>query len=380
MKLIKFDTLYPLEYIKNKISESQSLIDSMNFNQYHQWLVDLRMNYSDFYTYNLNEYGWEAEEFFLNDDLYIEKCAKHYYGYFYILIKMFHRFRNMLSYVSIPFKERVIEKYIATRNPEVLLIREQVHVRSSFWERYKKDKLIVARIDCSIPKNWSPLSFELIYTNIPSYLEFFKSNNVPVKSNSNGFDERLLSEIIKKKKMYDVTFVGGLGEYFGFREKSLTFERLIEKLENKQTFNWWGFKTGNSFDQKFPYLTKNYKGSTGGLEMFDIYAISKIVLNDYGNGFGGIGVNQRIFEVLGTGTLLITRESESLKGWENYLVTYKDVDDCTSKIQYYLTHEEEREKIAKAGQAFVLENYSYFKLIGKLSEELQEAYKSKFSK
>ena len=52
MKLIKFDTLYPLEYINKKISESQSIIDKMNFNQYHQWLVDLRMNYSDFYTYN----------------------------------------------------------------------------------------------------------------------------------------------------------------------------------------------------------------------------------------------------------------------------------------------------------------------------------------
>ena len=380
MKLIKFDTLYPPEYQNKKISESRQSIDAMDFNQYHQWLIDLRMNYSDFYTYNLNGYGWEAEEFFLNDDVYIQKCAKHYYGNFHVVIKMFHRFRNMLSYVSIPFKERVIAKHISNRKPDVIFIREQVHVRSSFWERYKKEKLVVARIDCSIPKNWSPLSFDLIYTNIPSYLEFFKSNNVPVKSNSNGFDERLLSEIIKKKKMYDVTFVGGLGEYFGFADKTLTLERLIEKFENRQNFNWWGFKTGESFGQKFPNLAETYKGSTGGIEMFDIYAGSKIVVNDYGNGFGGIAVNQRIFEVLGTGTLLITRESESLKGWENYLVTYKDVDDCASKIQYYLIHEEEREKIAKAGQAFVLENYSYFKLIGKLSEELQEAYKSKFSK
>ena len=66
--------------------------------------------------------------------------------------------------------------------------------------------------------------------------------------------------------------------------------------------------------------------------------------------------------------------------WKDSICTFSDVDDCASKIQYYLIHEEEREKIAKAGQAFVLENYSYFKLIGKLSEELQEAYKSKFSK
>ena len=380
MRLIKFDTLYPLEYINKKISESKSLIDAMDYNQYHQWLVNLRMNYSDFYTYNLNEYGWESEEFFLNDDLYVDKCARHYYGNFYFLLRMFHRFRNMLSYISVPFKERIIEKHISVRKPQILLIREQVHVRSSFWEKYKKDKLVVSRIDCSIPKNWTPLSFDLIYTNIQSYKEFFISNNVPVKTNPNGFDIRILSELTGRDKLHDVTFVGGLGDYFGFADKTKTFESLGKRLGEKVTFIWWGFKTGNDFGKLFPSLAKSYNGTTGGIEMFQIYKDSKIVVNDYGNGFGGIAVNQRIFEVLGTGTLLLTRESESLKGWENYLVTFTDVDDCAEKIKYYLAHDEEREKIAKAGQAFVLENYSYLKLMGKLSEELTEAYNKKFGK
>lgn len=377
MRLIKFDTLYPAEYLQNKIKENQTKVSKMSFHEYHQWLLDLRMNYSDFYSHNLSNDGWEADEFFLNDDTYIKKCGKLHFGIFLKAYKIFHRFHNMISHTSVPFSERIIRKHIRSKRPDVLFVREQVFIRSSFWEEFRKDMLVVSRMDCGMPRNWSPFSFDLIYSNIPSFIEFFKANNVHVKQNHNGFDKRLANEINSDEKIFDVTFVGGLGDYYGFINKTTTFEKLLSVLDDKINFNWWGYKTGD-FDKKFPLLAKRYQGSTGGIDMFNIYARSKIVVNDYGAGVGGIGVNQRIYEVLGLGTFLLTRKSETLKDWSDNLATYKDAKDCAEKIKYYLDHEDEREKIAKTGQIFVLKNFSYATLMKKLSTDLTQAYQTKF--
>ena len=378
MKLIKFDTLYPAEYLQYKIQQFLPEIKKMNFKQYHNWLIKLRMNYSDFYSYNLSKAGWEAEEFFLNDDVYLKKCGKYHFGILYSVYKLLHRFHNMVSHTSVPFSERIVSKHLKYKKPDVLLIREQVFIRSSFWETFKNRMLVVSRMDCGLSKNWSPLSFDLIYSNIPSFIDFFKANNVPVKQNNNGFDERILKEIQSDEKIYDVSFVGGLGSYYGFINKTETFEKLLALKGDNFNFSWWGYKTGN-FDDEYPLLAKHYKGSTGGIDMFNIYSQSKIVVNDYGAGVGGVGVNQRIHEVLGIGTLLITRESITIKDWHNYLETYEDVNDCAEKIQYYLNHESEREKIAKNGQEFVLKNFNYAKLMIGLGDELNEAYQDKIN-
>lgn len=377
MRLLKFDTLYPAEYLQKKIRQYQAEINNMSFQEYHQWLINLRMNYSDFYSYNLSGEGWEADEFFLNDDTYIKKCGKYHFGIFLKAHKLFHRFLNMISHTSVPFSERIVRKHIRHKKPNVLFIREQVFIRSSFWEKFRKDMLVVSRMDCGVPRNWSPFSFDLVYSNIPSFIEFFKANNVQVKQNHNGFDERLVKEISSDEKIFDVTFVGGLGEYYGFINKTKTFEKLLSVLGDKINFSWWGYKTGD-FDTKFPLLAKHYQGSTGGEDMFDIYARSKIVVNDYGAGVGGIGVNQRIYEVLGLGTFLLTRESKTLQDWDDKLATYIDAEDCAEKIKYFLDHEEIREKIAHTGQKYVLKNHSYASLMKKLSAELTEAYNAKF--
>ena len=62
----------------------------------------------------------------------------------------------------------------------------------------------------------------------------------------------------------------------------------------------------------------------------------------------------------------------------DFICTYKNIDDCFESIKYYLAHDEEREEIAKTGQKYVLDNYNYKDLMGKLSEEIKDAYTRKF--
>jgi len=112
--------------------------------------------------------------------------------------------------------------------------------------------------------------------------------------------------------------------------------------------------------------------------MFNIYAQSKIVLNDYGKIAGGQGMNQRIYEVMGVGTFLLTRESQMFDEWQDAICTFSSTEDCIKKIIYYLEHEKEREEIAKRGQNYVFVNFNYLNIMKVLSEDLIKAYDRKF--
>lgn len=379
MKLLKIDTLYPAGYLNRKKTEFSENISKMSFIEYHQWLIDLKLCFSDFYIYNLALNGWDAHVFYHDDDTYLEKATKYYFGIFSKLVKYYHKLRNLLSVVSVPFAERILEKHIKTFKPDVLFIREGIYIRSSFWNKFRNDMLLVSRVECLMGDEWSPLIFDLIYTNIESYKEYFKTLKIPVLSNSNGFDPRILDKVkINQIKKYDVTFIGGLGTYL-FERRTLMFEEILKLNQNNFSFNWWGDKLGNDFDYKYPLLAQCYMGFTGGIEMYQIYADSKIVINDYGDVAGNTAVNMRIFETMGVGTVLLTRKSPSINMCNEYIQTFENSIDCIEKIMFLLNNLNIRAQIAKKGQDFVLENYNYQNLMKELSDQLLEIYKSKFN-
>lgn len=96
-------------------------------------------------------------------------------------------------------------------------------------------------------------------------------------------------------------------------------------------------------------------------DMARIYSQSKIVFNiSHTNRI----LSMRFFEVPPSGALLLSEysdsngQSELLQEGEHY-ISYRGLDDLLAKVDYYLAHDEERERIARAGQAYVLANHTY---------------------
>jgi len=148
-------------------------------------------------------------------------------------------------------------------------------------------------------------------------------------------------EIIKK---YDVAFIGHL----------------------QDQINYNGFTRVDMLDRAFKVAPNFFFGtrniSRPGVNMFEDaarkFCMSKIVLN--------ISIkddlNMRLFESMATGSFLLTNWLPTLGDlFEDgkHLVTYKTLDEMEEKIKYYLSHDEEREKIAQAGQKEVLEKHTY---------------------
>ncbi len=79
MRIIKFDTVNPEKYLNSLIERNEEKVEKMNRQEMLDWIIATRSNFSDFYTFNLRQMGWDAEEFIVTDR-YLEKVEQELYG------------------------------------------------------------------------------------------------------------------------------------------------------------------------------------------------------------------------------------------------------------------------------------------------------------
>lgn len=74
------------------------------------------------------------------------------------------------------------------------------------------------------------------------------------------------------------------------------------------------------------------------------------------------GIPLRVLDIMACGGFVLSNwQPEIAENFEEgvEIVTFDSLDDCLHKIEYYLTHEEERRRIAENGQRKVRERFSY---------------------
>lgn len=375
-RLLKFDIIHPAEFLHKKQKEWKDL-DNLSLNDYRDRLISLRSNYSDYYTHHLNETGeWQAEEFFLHDDIFLQKVEKDLYPpktqkqKAKNLIK-----KHILKRPSLDKKahdQKIIRDYIKKFKPDVIFARSQP-LPSKFWKKYRNKALIIARLSARMPHHWHPEDFDIIYTDQPDFKTFFELHGVKTIINDQGFDQRVYHELTKREKQHEVTFVGGLGT-----QNFLKRTEFINQVAQQINFKWWGYwwqygNDGRNFED-FHALKNTFQGPTSGIEMYQICKDSKICLNDYVDTSNGIGFNQRMFEIMGVGGFMLTREAPNFdKDFpEGIFATYKNLDDCLDKIRYYLKADKEREEIAAAGHEFISESYDYSRIALEFGSDLKK--------
>ena len=136
--------------------------------------------------------------------------------------------------------------------------------------------------------------------------------------------------IITALKKYDVCFVGHINA-----------QNRIDALD--------------TFFKEFPNF---YYGQRLFEEAAEIYNQSKICFN-----ISHLDdVNMRCFEVMASKGFLLTNDISTLHDLfvdGTHLITYKNEREMIDKAHYYLEHDDEREKIAEAGQKEVLARHTF---------------------
>jgi hypothetical protein len=370
-RLLKFDVIHPDTWLRDKQDQWDDL-DALSRADYLDRLNRLRSNYSDYYTHYLDDV-WTAEEFYLNDPVYLEKVARELYGPAYWWKRITRGVARRLQPGRPSWRDAVVHDYVQAFDPDVIFARSQP-IPSAFWQRYRDDTLLVARLSARMPKRWHPEHFDVLFTDVPLFQEFFERHDVPTYLNDQGFDPRVLEELDDRPPKYDVTFVGGLGSK-NFQRRTELFETIAGEVD---AFRWWGYWWPYGDDllpmSAFPNLEATFQGPTSGLEMYQIYHDSRIALNDYVDTAGGLGVNQRMYEVLGVGAFLLTRDAPNFEDdFPGELFgTFSSTEECIDKVHYYLDHPDERAEMAQRGQAFVIENFHYRDIVEEFDDILRD--------
>ncbi len=124
------------------------------------------------------------------------------------------------------------------------------------------------------------------------------------------------------------------------------------------------FKTDHFAKTKCNEIKADYKGYADYVkEMPRIFATSRINLNITLRSIIS-GIPLRVIDILGAGGFCLTNyQSEIAQYFENgkSIVWYESYEDLFSKLEYYLKHDDQREKIAAAGHEIVAADFTYEK-------------------
>jgi hypothetical protein len=388
LRLLKVDSAHPHEFLAERQRTEAARLRGLSYEDYYRWVTDLRIGLSDYLTHPMNEAGWTAREFNAKDPVLLSRLSKdgHIEGISAAARARF-RLRHLLSLSladtialrwcrGYELKRRywLIERYIETFKPDVLFIREPCNIDGEFFHRFRDRCLVVSFIGCSTdhPQHWNPHRNDVIFTLTDEYLNFFKAQGIETHRFEYGVDARVYEELKGCPKEFGCTFVGYLGQPHQSRKTE-----FLETVAGQADFQWWGVK-GPAI-HKYPALERTWRGETAGIDMLKIYRQSKVVLNDYADFHLGAGVNMRTTEVLNVGTCLLTRQAPNLAflGDLQAIATFKDTEDCVTKIRHLLAHEEERERIAAKGLQVALERFNYRDVASHLMDVISEAHERK---
>lgn len=157
--------------------------------------------------------------------------------------------------------------------------------------------------------------------------------------------------------------------------------RHVTEMERKDILSILG-EFGSINDMRMNLYTKDKNvsikgwGNLGEVDYYDempfVFAASKINLNISLRSIL-TGIPLRAFDIMGMGGFLLTNYQSE---FEEYFVKgedydyYEDYNDLVDKVDYYMTHEKERQEIARNGMEKVLHEHTLDKRIDEIEKTL----------
>lgn len=241
---------------------------------------------------------------------------------------------------------------------------EVVHLSSEFAPKEEE----YGKFDYYLWIDWGEDSL----TNILPYKPIFMNDLHPsiyVTSDAHlGYDYR-----IKKAKEFDYVFCNQFRAVNEFIQDGISARWLPHAVEpkaypnapvaiKKYDLGFVGFVTFRKRAVALNAIFREFPNFWFGQRLFEecaeAYRKAKIVFNEAASD----DINMRCFEAMATGSFLLTEWVPTLYRCFTdgvHLVTYDTIEDAIEKARYYLAHDEERERIAKAGMEHVLAHHTY---------------------
>lgn len=369
MRIAFVDTYYP------EVLRSPNLSTS-SYKERLSDLLKLKFGTSNFYSNSFKLQGWEAIDIIANDNKLNELYMK----------------EKGFAYCD---SKDTVKRILYDYQPEIIYCQDLSFFNKCDYDFLRSTgvKLIVGQCSCPWPSDERVALLDIVFTSFPHYIPRIQSLGVKSHFLQIGFG--LKTSILAENHIdvfvegswiplsdfasflrhprasyaYPVSFVGGIGRHWD------QGNRLLSEIAKQiPDFRWWGY----GVEYTDSPLTDKYQGQAWGMDMYRVYANSKIVINRHGEVAEGYSNNMRMFEATGCGALLMTEDSKNIKDYfepGKECVTYTSTEDLIQKINYYLQHEDERRVITSNGQARTMRDHCYEEILIPVSNLLKEKIK-----
>jgi len=242
---------------------------------------------------------------------------------------------------------------------------QSIEISADDTQKYSSDISFLGNLYNDSSSN----KYNSIHT-FPQYIKGYLDGIIDSQINVYGYnfiESTLNHEVLDDIKKYLKMDLGP--SYFDVYEKLLSdiINIQISMLERRNALNMIGSKYNLDLYTSSDTSEINAKNITikGYVDymtvMPKVFMLSKINLNITSKSIKS-GISLRVLDVLGAGGFLISNyQPEIAQYFENgtEIVMYESMEDLNQKIEYYLTHGDERERIARAGNIKAKTMFSY---------------------
>lgn len=254
----------------------------------------------------------------------------------HIFIMQLHNpyFVETISAIRKEFPNAILVNWNGDYHPEVLISQEYMH--------YLKLFDLTGLVTTSVNSAYSQHDIDYFYWQIG----YEDSSAVPEP----------------ETPKHDVVFMGN-----SYTQERVDFGKFLRRLPyDVGLYGFWN-------KEFMPNGNTLYNFDAGAM----LYRNCKMAVSDsqwpHATGF----VSNRLFQVMSAGTLMLQQDFDGMYDLlglidGEHLVVWKSFAELADKIRYFLYNDEERNKIAKAGELFVRENHSFDVRVKELLYELKK--------
>jgi spore maturation protein CgeB len=359
-------------------------INTLSYEEHNNLLINNTTEFAGSYTRNYRKLGIDAKCIISNDNSLQTKWKAE-------------------NHLNSDNNSDILFEQIRSYKPDILWIESLSYINTDWFNNVRKNiktvKLIIA-YHCA-PYNKDTLeklrNADFIITCTPGLKKAFESEGLRAYLVYHGFDKDLLTRIKRKEDGFinNLIFSGSLITGGSFHNSRINLiESLIKekidlslyvtlensyKIKAKQLIHLTAGLLKKlkmvSLTERIPIFeygrspVKSYSDSLlksnhlplYGIDMYNLFNESRIVLNIHIGVAGDYAGNMRMFEVTGVGSCLLTDSKKNMSdlfeaGRE--VVVYDSTEDCINKAKWLLEHEQERKQIAHLGQKRTLETHT----------------------
>jgi spore maturation protein CgeB len=389
-------------------------LKSQPYASQHAALMWSASGWADFWSVALGKLGYETDEVVANAEPLQRAWAR----------------ERGVSFDEQNWLFEITAAQVKAFAPDVLFVNDYSTFTTPFLRRLKSESPSVRLVLGWCGAQYRDASvfgeYDVVLSSVPELVQDFLARGHRSAHVNHAFEPRLLERIdLDAEPDTDFAFVGSIAKRSSFHIKR---EELLLKLVERTPLRIWADEHRASFGertatrarqlaydavqaarragvsdsilraapparkilewQERPALPANVDARLArraspplyGTEMFQQLRRSRVSLNTHIDLSATHASNMRLYEATGVGSCLLTDWKENLPELfepDAEVVTYKNADECVEKLNYLLEHEDERRRIAQAGQQRTLREHTFDNRAAQLDDLIRRALVSK---